>query len=119
MLIDIEETSQRIQHMNATFELIIRYTINACLFGPCEEFNTFIKGIKGDVDGCIGTHADISFHNLVTEARNKYLNMSAAQEYNKIDTKTTQLMTLTTKIEELQKKLNSNSPANTTSRDSS
>ena len=45
--------------------------------------------------------------------------MTAAGEYNKIDTKTTQLMSLTTKIEELQKKLNSNSSANTTSGDSS
>ena len=119
MLTDIEETYQRIQHMNATCESIIRYTINACLSGPCDEFNTFIKSIKGDVDGCVGTHANISFHNLVTAARNKYLNMSAAGKYNKIDTKTTQLMTLTTKIEELQKKLNNNSSANTTSGDSS
>ena len=119
MLTDIEETFQRIQNMNATCESIVRYTLNACLSGPCDEFNSFIKGIKGDVDGCIATHANISFHNLVAAARNKFLNMTAAGEYNKIDTKTTQLMTLTTKFEELQKRLNNNSSANTTSGDSS
>ena len=58
---------------------------------------------------------NISFHDLCTAAKNKNLNMMAANKYNKIDTKNTQLMTLTTKTEQLQAQLNNNSTTLTTS----
>ena len=57
MLADIEKTYQQIQHINACCQSILRYTINACLSGPSEEFNSFMKGIEGDVDASIATHA--------------------------------------------------------------
>lgn len=62
MSTDIEETYQRIQHINDNCESILRYTINSCLSGPCDELNSFMKNIKGDVDGSIDTPANIPFH---------------------------------------------------------
>ena len=61
MLTDIEETYQHTQHMNVTCESILRYTINSCLSGHCDEVNSFMKGIKGNVDASIGMHANITF----------------------------------------------------------
>ena len=63
MLTDIEDTYQRIRHMDATRESILRYSMTACLSGPCEDFNNFAKTIKGDVDSGIGPHANITFCN--------------------------------------------------------
>ena len=39
MLTDIEETYQRICHMDVTCESIVRYSMTACLSGPCEDLN--------------------------------------------------------------------------------
>ena len=64
-----------------------------------------MKHIKGDVDASIGTNANITFHQLCSAGRNKYLNMMAAKEYNKIDLKSTRLMTLATNIEHLEGQL--------------
>lgn len=77
----IEETHQRIRHMDATCESILRYSISASLSGPCEDFNSFVKSIKGGVDSGIGPHAKITFLQIVSAACNKYLNMVASKEY--------------------------------------
>ena len=61
--------------MDVTCESILRYSISACLSGPCEDFNNFVKAIKGDVDSGIGPHANIAFSQFVSAARNKYLSI--------------------------------------------
>ena len=98
MLTEIEDTYQRIRHMDATCESILRYSMTACLSGPCDDFNSFVKAIKGDVDAGIGPHASITFTRFVSAARNKYLNMVASKEYNKVDLRKQELLALTTKI---------------------
>ena len=76
MLTNIEKTYQRICHIvDAPCESILCYSISACLSGPCEDFNNFVKAIKGDVDSDIGPHANITFSQFVSAARNKYLNI--------------------------------------------
>ena len=80
MLTDIEDTYQRICHMDATCESILRYSTSACLSDPCEDFNNFVKTIKGDVDSGTGSHANITFSQFVSAACNKYLSMVASKE---------------------------------------
>ena len=108
MLTEIEDTYQRIPHMDAMCESILRYTMTAYLSGPCEDFNNFVKTIKGDVDSGIGPHSKITFLQFVLAARNKYLNMVASKEYNKVDLRKQELLALTTKIESLEAQLRQN-----------
>ena len=53
ILTDIEETYQRICHMDASYESIFCCTITAALSDPCNDFNSFVKGNKCDVDAGI------------------------------------------------------------------
>ena len=108
MLTEIEDTYQCIRHMDAMCESILRYTMAACLSGPCDDFNNFVKAIKGDVDSGIGPHARITFPQFVLAARNKYLNMVASKEYNKVDVRKQELLALTTKIAGLEVQLRQN-----------
>ena len=106
MLTDIEEKYQKILAMDATCESIIRYTINALLSGPDEDFNNFVKRIKGEVDSGMGPQANITFNQLVGASRKYYQNQVAQGLYGKVDPRTTQIMALTTKINTLQGQLN-------------
>ena len=72
------------------------------LSGPCEDFNNFVKTIKGDVDSGIGPHAKITFSQFVAAARNNHLNMVASNEYNKVNLLKQELLALTMKIEGLE-----------------
>ena len=108
MLTNIEDTYQRICHTDATCESILRYAMTACLSGPYEDFNNFVKTIKGDVDSDIGPHAKITFSQFVSAARNKYLNMVASEEYNNVDLRKQALFALTMKIEGLEAQLRQN-----------
>ena len=72
MLTEIEDTYQRIRHMDAMCESILRYTMTACLSSPCYDFNSFVKAIKGNVDAGIEPHAIITFPQFMSAARNKY-----------------------------------------------
>ena len=105
MLTEIEDAYQRIRHMDATCESILRYAMTACLSGPCEDFNNFVKAIKCDIDSDIGSHANITFSQFVAAARNKYLNMVVSKEYSKIDLRKKELLASMTKIEGLEAQL--------------
>ena len=84
--------------MDATCKSIIRYTINALLSGPDEDFNNFVKRIKGEVDSGMGPQANITFNQLVGASRKYYQNQVAQGLYGKVDPRTTQIMALTVKI---------------------
>ena len=49
----------------------------------------------------------------MSTARNKYLNMVASKEYNKVDLRKQELLTLTTKIEGLEAQLRQNTALTT------
>ena len=100
--------------MNKSCESILRYTLTALLSGSCQEFNTYIKSIKGVVDSGFGPHTNITFEQLVVCARKKYLNMKAQNEYNKVDPQSAQLIALTTEVTKLNSELESKSAALTT-----
>ena len=117
MLMFIEEQYEKILNMNKSCESILRYTLTALLSGSCQEFNTYIKSIKGDVDSGFGPHANITFEQLVVCARKKYLNMKAQNEYNKVDPRSAQLIALTTEVTKLKSELESKSAALTTTTD--
>ena len=53
-------------------------------------------------------HAKITFSQFMSAARNKYLNMVAPKEYNKVDLQKQELLALTTKIEGLEAQLRQN-----------
>ena len=72
ILTEIKEKYQKILFMDATRESIIFYTINALLSGPDDDFNNFVKQIKGEVDSGIGPQAKITFNQLVGAARKYY-----------------------------------------------
>ena len=74
MLTDIEDTYQRICHMDAMCDSNLCYSMTVCIPGPCQGFNNFVKTIKDDVHSGIGPHHDITFSQFVLAARNKYLN---------------------------------------------
>ena len=105
MLSMIEECYEKITDQGATCESINRYTLNSLLSGPSADFNSYIKRIKDDIDSQTGPHANISFEDLCLAARNKYLNMEAAQEYTVVDPKDSRIMALTTKLEALEEKV--------------
>ena len=105
MLIEIEEKYQKILSIDTTCESIICYTINALLSGPDEDFNNFVKQIKGKVDSGMGPQAKITFNQLVGAARKYYQSQVAQGLYGKVDPRTTQIMTLMTKIDTLQGQL--------------
>ena len=50
MLTDIEEKYQKILSMDVTCESIIRHSLNALTSGPDHDFNSFVKGIKANVE---------------------------------------------------------------------
>ena len=117
LLMFIEENYEKILNMNKSCESILRYTLTALLSGSCQEFNSYIKSIKGDVDSGFGQHANITFEQLVVCARKKYLNMRAQNEYNKVDPRSAQLIALTTEVTKLKGDLEKKSAALTTTTD--
>ena len=64
----IEENYEKILQMDKNCESMLRYTFTALLSGPCQDFNAYIKGVKGDVDSGVGLHSDITFPRLVAAA---------------------------------------------------
>ena len=94
--------------MDAMCKSILRYLVSACLSGPCGDFNNFVKSIKGNIDSGIDPHANIIFSQFGLAACNKYLNMVASKEYNKVYVRKQELLALTTKIEGLEARLREN-----------
>ena len=82
--------------------------------GPNAKFNEFIKRIKDDIDSQTGLKKTMSFDELCTTARSKYNNMDACNEYSKVDPKYANIISLTTRLDNLEKSTNSNSAHATT-----
>ena len=87
--------------MDSSWKSIIRYTITALCSWPCEEFNSFVKGIKSGHDSGVEAHANISFEELAASGRNKFLNQVADKEYNKVDPRQAQIMAFVTQVNQL------------------
>ena len=103
MITDIEEAYRKILDSGSSCESILRYTLNALLSGPSQDFNTFVKAIKSDVESGIGQHKSITYEQLVVAARKKYRNMIESGDYNAVDPKSAQIMALVTRIQTLEK----------------
>ena len=56
----------------------------------------------------------MTFDELCTAARSKYNNMDACDEYSKVDPKDSKILSLTTRLENLEKSTNANSAHATT-----
>ena len=103
MITAIEEAYRKILDSGSSCESILRYTLNALLSGPSQDFNTFIKAIKSDVESGIGQHKSITYEQLVVAASKKYRNMIESGDYNAVDPKSAQIMALVTRIQTLEK----------------
>ena len=102
MLTSIEESYQKIIENRSSCESIRRYTINALLSGPNDDFNRFIKGIKDDIDSQTGVNRNLRHDQIILAARSKYNNMEATGEWSKVDPKDAKILALTTRLESLE-----------------
>ena len=103
MLTSIEEAFQKIQENKSTCESIRRYTINALLSGPNDDFNRFIKSIKDDIDSQTGVNKELRFDEIALAARTKYNNMDATGEWKKVNPKDAQILALTTRLDKMER----------------
>ena len=114
MLTDMEENYVKILDNHSTCESICWYCLNTLLSGPNSKFNAFIEHIKDDIDSQTGLNKTMSFGKFCTAARSKYNNMDACDEYSKVDPKDAKILSLTTRLENLEKSTNANSAHATT-----
>ena len=98
MLADIQDTYQRICHMS-----LVLARISITLSRPPKVTLTLALVLM------------LTLLFFVAAARNKYLNVVAPKEYNKVDLQKQELLTLTTKIEGLEAQLRQNTALATSS----
>ena len=98
MLADIQDTYQRICHMS-----LVLARISITLSRPPKVTLTLALVLM------------LTLLFFVAAARNKYLNVVAPKEYNKVDLQKQELLTLTTKIEGLEALLRQNTALATSS----
>ena len=89
--------------MKSECSSILRYTIQALLTGPNDDFNQFMKRIKQDVESGTGVHKNDTFKDVLDAARALYNNMDESDEWNKVNPTDAKLLALTTQVEQLQK----------------
>jgi hypothetical protein len=72
--------------------------------GPNHSFNLFIDRIKDNIDSGLGLHSDIEPKRIIIACRQKYTNMVKLKEWNKVDPRDAQMMSLVTQLQILTSK---------------
>jgi hypothetical protein len=81
-----------------------RLLLDALGTGPNNSFNLYIDRIKDDIDSGLGLHSNIEPESIIIACRQKYTNMVELKEWNKVDPRDAQMMTLVTQLQILTSK---------------
>ena len=103
MLKDIEKHHQAIVSNGHSYDpdTYRRHLLAALLSGPNAVFNSKLEGIKSDVDACYGFNAKITPGELITVAKQQYVNIDRRGEWNKVDPKDATILALTTALKDV------------------
>ena len=89
--------------LKSTCESIVRYTINALLSGPNDNFNMWVGRVKTDIESRTGPHKDDTYLDVIDAARAIYINMEESGEWDKVNPREAKLIALSTELEKLKK----------------
>ena len=103
------DIDKMLTHMESNFEVLRehnkapdnyrRLLLDALGTGPNNSFNLYVDRIKDDIDSGLGLHSHIEPESIIIACRQKYTNMVELKEWNKVDPRDAQLMTLVTQLQ--------------------
>ena len=103
----IEEYMNLLTKLEGTCESIDRYTYEALISGPNDQFNAFLQRINDDIESASGYYRDYDWTDIISACRTKANNMQSTGNMDKVDPRDAKILALTTKVEELNAKMSS------------
>ena len=104
MLTYMESNYEVLHEHNKAPDNYRRLLLDALGTGPNNSFNLYIDRIKDDIDSGLGLHSNIEPESIIIACRQKYTNMVELKEWNKVDPRDAQMMTLVTQLQILTSK---------------